>query len=271
MPRGNTAVASSNTTTSRVGAGMTVDKVSLTYSGGSQQVKALDDVTFSVEPGQFVSILGPSGCGKSTLLRLAAGFMRPSAGSITMGGLDPAAAREQGLIGIVFQSPVLLPWRSVLQNVAFLLELSGIVKSERHDRAKRYIDLVGLRNFENSRPHELSGGMQQRASIARALAFQPSVLLMDEPFGALDALTRDRMGFDLLKIWRKERKTVLFITHSVQEAVLLSDRVLVMSPRPGRIRKASSIELERPRSKDDRHRPIFVDYCRQFLSDLEAV
>jgi len=245
--------------------------VGLTYAAGSgSQVEALRNVDFSVADRRFVSILGPSGCGKSTLLRLLAGFLKPTKGSITVAGSDPESARNDGLLGVVFQTPVLLPWKNVLENVAFLLELQRVPKHEREARAKHFVDLVGLTGFERHMPYQLSGGMQQRASIARALAFQPTVLLMDEPFGALDALTRDRMAFDLLDIWKRDQKTVLFVTHSVQEAVLLSDEVIVMSARPGTISTVRPVEIGRPRTKSQRHEREFVEYCREILEDLDA-
>ncbi|GAB4183355.1 MAG: ABC transporter ATP-binding protein [Thalassobaculales bacterium] len=245
--------------------------VGLTYGGGTQSaVEALRDISFSVGSHRFVSILGPSGCGKSTLLRLLAGFLKPTSGSIRVAGTDPESARNDGLLGVVFQTPVLLPWLNVLDNAAFLLELQGLPKAEREAAAMGFIEMVGLKGFERHMPYQLSGGMQQRASIARALAFKPAVLLMDEPFGALDALTRDRMAFDLLDIWKRDQKTVLFVTHSVQEAVLLSDEVIVMSSRPGTIRSIRPIELGRPRTKSQRHDREFVEYCREIFEHLDA-
>ena len=245
--------------------------VGLTYGVGSDsQVEALRGIDFSVGDRRFVSILGPSGCGKSTLLRLLAGFLKPTVGSIRIAGTDPESARTDSLLGVVFQTPVLLPWLNVLDNVAFLLELKRVPRQEREATAKSFVDMVGLAGFERHMPYQLSGGMQQRASIARALAFEPSVLLMDEPFGALDALTRDRMAFDLLDIWKRDQKTVLFVTHSVQEAVLLSDEVVVMSARPGTIRSVRPIEIGRPRTKSQRHQREFVEYCRVILEDLDA-
>jgi NitT/TauT family transport system ATP-binding protein len=246
------------------------DDVGVTYLGsGGRRVEAVRNVSLDIGARQFVSILGPSGCGKSTLLRMLAGFLKPSSGTIRIGGQTPTEAREDGRLGVVFQSPVLLPWRNVQENVEFLLELKGVAKAERADKARRYIDMVGLTGFDKHLPRELSGGMQQRVSIARALAFGPSILLMDEPFGALDAMTRDRMAFDLLDIWKADQKTVVFVTHSIQEAVFLSDVVVVMTPRPGRIRSIRPIELGRPRAKGDRLRAEFIDYTRMFLNDLE--
>lgn len=248
-----------------------IENVSVTYTGaGGRQVEAVKDVSLAIETRQFVSILGPSGCGKSTLLRVLAGFIEPSSGTVRVGGRTPQEARDKADLGMVFQAPVLLPWRNVQENVEFLLELKGVAKAERAERAHHYIDLVGLKGFNKHLPSELSGGMQQRVSIARALAFGPSVLLMDEPFGALDAMTRDRMAFDLLDIWRRDQKTVVFVTHSIQEAVFLSDVVVVMTPRPGRVRSIRPIELGRPRTKDHRLQAEFLDYTRKFLQDLET-
>jgi NitT/TauT family transport system ATP-binding protein len=253
------------------GTAIRLQNVGLSYGGGAgPALTALSGIDLDIRPKQFVSILGPSGCGKSTLLRLLAGFLRPSTGRVTIGGADPENARANGRLGIVFQSPVLLQWRDLLSNVGFLLELQKLPKAAREARAKTAIDLVGLGGFERHMPHQLSGGMQQRASIARALAFGPSVLLMDEPFGALDALTRDRMALDLLEIWRRDQKTVVFITHSVQEAVFLSDTVVVLTPRPGRVRSIRPIGLARPRTKDTRLDMAFVEHCRVLLGDLEA-
>ncbi|MCF3934939.1 ABC transporter ATP-binding protein [Acuticoccus sp. M5D2P5] len=245
--------------------------IGLVYGRGTaNEVEALKDVSFDVRPQEFVSILGPSGCGKSTLLRLVAGFLNPTSGSVSVGGVDPENARTNGLLGVVFQSPVLLQWRNVIENVGFLLELQGVPRRKRQETARHYIDLVGLGGFERHMPHQLSGGMQQRVSIARALAFGPSVLLMDEPFGALDALTRDRMAFDLLDIWKRDKKTVLFVTHSVQEAVFLSDVVIVMTARPGKVGLIRPIDLGRPRTKDHRLQMEFVEHCRVLLDELEA-
>lgn len=196
-------------------------------------VHALGPVDLTIEPGSFVTLAGPSGCGKTTLLRLLAGFGSPTAGSITVGGVPvrgPAAER-----GVVFQQPTLYPWLDVRANVAFGPRLRGAASAERRRTADRYLELVGLGDVAHLRPYELSGGMQQRAQIARVLANDPDIVLMDEPFGALDALTRERLQSELLTIWRETGKTVLFITHSVDEAVFLGSRVLVMSPRPGRI------------------------------------
>lgn len=207
--------------------------VGKTYDTASGHTVALQPTDLTVEPGEFVSIVGPSGCGKTTLLRLIAGFEEPTEGTVTVGGrqvTQPSADR-----GVVFQAPTLYPWLTVRGNVEFGPKVSGIGKRERRDRAQELLELVGLGDFGDKRPYELSGGMQQRAQIARVLANDPAIVLMDEPYGALDALTRERLQADLLKLWREAGKTIVFITHSVEEAVFLSTRVLVMSARPGRV------------------------------------
>lgn len=203
------------------------------FSGRGTSVRALDRIDLTIEPGQFVCLAGPSGCGKTTLLRLIAGFMTPTEGTIKVGGeLVRRPAEERG---VVFQQPMLFPWLSVRKNVELGPKLRGIPKVERRAQAERYLSMVGLADFAERRPYELSGGMQQRCQIARVLTNDPDIVLMDEPFGALDALTRERLQNELLDIWRATGKTILFITHSVDEAVFLGSRVMVMSPRPGRI------------------------------------
>ena len=211
---------------------------------------ALDRIDLRVDLGEFVAVVGPSGCGKSTLLRLIAGLIPPSAGRITIDGRIVAGPETQ--LGIVFQKPILLEWRTVLGNVLLQAEMRRLDVSAYLERARRLLAAVGLEDFEDRYPHELSGGMQQRAAIVRALIHDPSLLLMDEPFGALDALTREQMRIDLEELWLSTQKTVIFITHSIDEAVLLSDRVLVMSPRPGRIEKIIDVDLPRPRGLEAR-------------------
>jgi len=206
---------------------------------------AVDDVSFGVEDRSFVSLVGPSGCGKSTLLRMTAGLIKPSQGSIRV--RDQAVTGPIRDVGMVFQSPVLLPWRSTLDNILFVAEMGGENPSAHRSRARELMAQAGLQGFEASYPHELSGGMQQRAALCRAMLLKPSLILMDEPFGALDVITREKMGFALQKLWSESRNTVVFVTHSITEAVLLSDTVLVMTPRPGRIRDIVTIDLPRPR------------------------
>jgi NitT/TauT family transport system ATP-binding protein len=209
-------------------------------------VHALQDITLRVESEEFVSIVGPSGCGKSTLLRLVGGLTLPSRGMVHVRGAEVREPSPDA--GFVFQSAVLLPWRRVLDNVLFSMEMLGERREAYRDRALGLIELAGLRGFEEKYPWELSGGMQQRVAICRALVHDPDLLLMDEPFGALDAMTREEMSFELLRIWGERRKTILFVTHSIPEAILLSDRVVVMTPRPGRLARVLEIDLPRPRT-----------------------
>jgi NitT/TauT family transport system ATP-binding protein len=226
-----------------------IDHVSKVYDSGGGQVTALQDVSLSIAPGEFVALIGPSGCGKSTLMRLIGDLAQPSVGSIRVKGKPPAQARRDRDYGIVFQAPVLYDWRSVRKNVELPLEVMGRDAGARRERVLSMLSLVGLQDFGDAYPWQLSGGMQQRVSIARALAFAPSILLMDEPFGALDEITRERMQAELLTIWggADTDTTVIFVTHSIPEAVFLSDRVVVMSPRPGRIERVVNIDLPRPR------------------------
>jgi NitT/TauT family transport system ATP-binding protein len=216
---------------------------SLTHRYGD--LLTLDDVSFAVEPQEFVCLVGPSGSGKSTLLRLLGGLRLPTAGRVLFEGQPLTGPRRS--LGFVFQKANLMPWRTALGNFTLPLELQGVPAAEAERRAQELIDLVGLTGFEASLPRRLSGGMEQRVAIARALANDPDVLLLDEPFGALDALTRERMGAELLRIWEARKKTVVFVTHSIPEALLLADRVLVLSHRPGRIRLALPVPLPRPR------------------------
>jgi NitT/TauT family transport system ATP-binding protein len=249
-----------------------LDGVRFTYGqpGTSRSVEALRDVSFTVDRRQFVSIVGLSGCGKSTLLKLVSGLLTATAGTVQVAGQTPAEARRRQSFGFVFQSPVLLPWRNALENVAMLLEVQGVPKAERHEVAHTYLELVGLAGFERHHPRELSGGMQQRVSIARALTLDPEILLMDEPFGALDAITRDRMAFELLEISQRSQKSVLFVTHSVSEAVLLSDVVVVLTPRPGRVQVIRAIDMPRPRTRETRMTSEFTTHVHQLLRDLEG-
>jgi NitT/TauT family transport system ATP-binding protein len=230
--------------------------------------RALDGVSFGVPTGAFVAIVGPSGCGKSTLLRLIAGLLPATSGAIRVGGQE-VTGPVTGL-GIVFQKPVLLDWRTVLGNVLLQIELRGLRVADHLDRARGLLAAVGLAEFHDRYPHELSGGMQQRAAIVRALIHDPPLLLMDEPFGALDALTREQMRIDLEALWLAQRKTVVFITHSIDEAVLLADRVIVLSPRPGRIETTVEVDVPRPRGLDGRRHPRALEaidaITRIFLS-----
>jgi NitT/TauT family transport system ATP-binding protein len=221
-----------------------VSKVFDTFSG--DRIKAIEDISFNIHSGEFISILGPSGCGKSTLLRIIAGLLKPTGGRVSVGG-SPVLGPIKG-IGFVFQRPVLFDWYKVLANILAPVELAGLRKRDYVDKAYELIRLVKLEGFEDKYPKELSGGMQQRVSIARALILDPEILFMDEPFGALDALTRDQLNLELLKIWSEKRKTILFVTHNIPEAVLLGDRVVVFSERPGTIKAIIPIDLPRPRT-----------------------
>jgi NitT/TauT family transport system ATP-binding protein len=234
---------------------LVAEKVSAVFPNGNGGLRALERVSFQVCPQEFVCLVGPSGCGKTTLLRLLAGLLTPTEGKVLFEG-EPLTAPRQG-IGFVFQKANLMPWRSVLANITLPLELQGVEPTEAQRRAKELIQLVGLSGFEDNLPRQLSGGMEQRVAIARALIHNPDVLLLDEPFGALDALTRERMGTELLRIWEARKKTVVMVTHSIPEALLLSDRVLVFSPRPGRIRLALEVPLPRPRRMDMEHSSEF--------------
>jgi NitT/TauT family transport system ATP-binding protein len=209
--------------------------LSLTYEAADGPVYALSDVDLQVGEGEFVSFIGPSGCGKTTLLRVIADLEQPSGGHIKVNGVSPGEARARRDYGFIFQAPALYPWRTIQKNVELPLEIFGLARAERRERSQRQLELVNLKGFETKFPWQLSGGMQQRASIARALSFDPKLLLMDEPFGALDEIVRDHLNEQLLQLWDKTRKTVLFVTHSIPEAVFLSSKIVVMSPRPGRI------------------------------------
>jgi NitT/TauT family transport system ATP-binding protein len=230
-------------------------------------VTALDGVSFDIGRHEFIAVLGPSGCGKSTLLRLIAGLIKPTAGTLEIYGMPVTEPRDD--IGIVFQRPTLLPWFDVLGNVTFPMRHKyGRVTQEERDRAMQLLELVGLADFANKQIDELSGGMQQRVAIARALLLDPDILLMDEPFSALDALTREEMSFELLRIWTERPKTVLFITHSIPEALLLADRVVVMSARPGQVREILNVPLARPRSIASLTEPSFNEMANYIRAQL---
>jgi NitT/TauT family transport system ATP-binding protein len=236
---------------------VTVDNVSMDFVLDGGTMRALDNVSLGLARGSFSSIIGPSGCGKSTLLRLVADILTPSQGCIAIEGLPPAEARRDRRIGFVFQEATLLPWRTVLANIALPLEIVGARPGVGAHSPESLIKLVGLQGFENAMPQQLSGGMQQRAAIARALVLQPDVLLLDEPFGALDEITRQKMNLELLRIWQETNTTALLVTHSIAEAVFMSDRVFVMSPRPGRIVRTVDVALPRPRAIEHMRSPVF--------------
>jgi len=229
-------------------------------TAGNQEITALANVDLDVADGEFVTVVGPSGCGKTTLLKILAGVMRRSSGTVSLNGVS--VERPSREVGVVFQQPILLPWRTVLSNMLLPVELQHRDRAAHLSRARQYLSLAGLEGFEDKYPHELSGGMQQRVGIGRALVHDPAVLLMDEPFGALDAMTRDTMNIELLRIWDESRKTVLLITHSIAEAVLLADRVVVMSPRPGRIVEIVPVDLPRPRTLDMINSEAFGRYVK---------
>lgn len=220
-----------------------ISAIELTKSFGT--LLAISNLNLSIEEGEFVSIIGPSGCGKSTLLRILGGLLAPTSGSVSIAGGSPQAAQARMQIGFVFQDPALLPWRNVTSNINLPLEIN---KRSPSVGVTALLDMVGLKEFQSYHPYQLSGGMQQRVALARALVFDPPILLMDEPFGALDEITRGEMRYELLRIWEQRRKTVVFVTHSIAEAIALSDRVLVMSRQPGQIKANISIKLPRPRS-----------------------
>jgi NitT/TauT family transport system ATP-binding protein len=227
-----------------------VDKV---FGGGDQPATtALEGIDLAIRAGEFLSLIGPSGCGKSTLLRIIGDLTAPSRGTVVVNGKPADRARRDRDYGMVFQAPVLFEWRSVEDNVKLPLEIQGASSAKRTARAKEMLDLVELGDFLGHYPYQLSGGMQQRVAIARALAFEPAILLMDEPFGALDEMTRERMNSEVLRIWERTGTTVIFVTHSIPEAVFLSSRVVVMSARPGRITKVIDVDLPRPRNEDTR-------------------
>jgi NitT/TauT family transport system ATP-binding protein len=220
--------------------------VSHVFRARRSRLHALDEIDLEIADNEFITLVGRSGCGKSTLLRVIAGLLRPTAGEVRIDGAPVTAPRRD--VGFMFQKSALLPWRSVIENVMLPVEILGLDGRSHRRRAEMLLALVGLEGFEGRRPHELSGGMQQRVSLCRALVHDPSVLLMDEPFAALDALTREDLSAELQRIWSEDRKTIVFVTHSIQEAVLLADRIVVMSPRPGRVARILSVDAPRPRS-----------------------
>ena len=243
---------------------MRIDKLRVVYKTDDSETVAVDDFTLDVKKGELISIVGPSGCGKTTILRSIAGLLQPTSGRITIGDKECTAPGSDR--GLVFQDFALFPWRSVQKNVEFGMEVAGVPKEERRERAERYIKAVGLEKFANARIHELSGGMKQRVGIARALVMHPAVILMDEPFGALDAQTRNIMQEQLTKIIQHSERTIIFVTHSVDEALFLSDRVVVLTKRPSTIYKVIDVPWDRPR---DRASPEFTALRKQILTYLE--
>jgi NitT/TauT family transport system ATP-binding protein len=239
-------------------------------NGTENQTIALKDVDLSIQAGEFISLIGPSGCGKSTLLRVVGDLITPTSGEVKVNNKPAPQARLDRDYGMVFQAPVLFEWRSVQHNVELPLEVLKINKAERQRRAKEMLDLVELGKFTQHYPWQLSGGMQQRVAIARALAFKPALLLMDEPFGALDEITRERLNDELLSVWAKTKTTIIFVTHSIPEAVFLSTRIVVMSARPGRITKVIPIDLPQPRNNDTRESTRFFELATQVREALRA-
>lgn len=244
-----------------------VDSVHVTfYDPGRADLLALQGMSVAVSEGEFLAIVGPSGCGKSTLLRLMGGLLQPISGEVRFRGQRLTAPRRE--IGIVFQRANLMPWRTVLGNIILPLEVAGVPQAEMLERAQALVGLVGLDGFADAFPHQLSGGMQQRVALARALVHEPGVLLLDEPFGSLDALTRERMNAELLRIWALNRPTVAMVTHSINEATLLADRVLVMAPRPGRVRAEFAVPLKRPRQMALTSDPEFLQLTRAIRAEI---
>jgi NitT/TauT family transport system ATP-binding protein len=242
----------------------------VTKQFGKDGVTALQEVDLEIRPGEFISLIGPSGCGKSTLLRVVGDLIQPTSGTVEVNGKTAARARADRDYGIVFQDAVLFEWRTVAKNIGLPLELAGWSRERRRERVQEMLELVELTGFESHHPWQLSGGMQQRVSIARALSFDPALLLMDEPFGALDEMTRERLNLELLRIWQASGSTVIFVTHSISEAVFLSTRVVVMSPRPGRITGIVEIDLPQPRSGRTREEPRFAELIRDVRRTLRA-
>jgi len=241
-----------------------VDGLTKSFETGA----AIEDLSFEVKEYEFVTIVGPSGCGKSTTLRIVSGLVPPTRGKVSIRGKEVEG--PIGDVGMVFQSPVLLPWRNTISNVLFTAEMRGENPSAYRERALRLITLASLEGFEKSYPHELSGGMQQRVAICRALLLNPSLLLMDEPFGALDIMTREKMGFELQKIWSASRNAVLFVTHSITEAVLLSDTIIVMTARPGKVKAVVPVDLPRPRDVKTLRDPRFIELAATVRDNIEA-
>ena len=246
------------------------DHLDLTFETNDGPVHALRDITLDIPKGAFVSFIGPSGCGKTTFLRCIAALEQPTGGSLTVNGMTPDAARRARAYGYVFQAAGLYPWRSIGRNIALPLEIMGFSRAEQKERIARVLDLVDLGGFEKKFPWQLSGGMQQRASIARALAFDADLLLMDEPFGALDEIVRDRLNEEVLRLWARTQKTIGFVTHSIPEAVYLSTHIVVMSPRPGRITDVIESPLPAERPLDIRDTPEFIEIAHRVREGLRA-
>jgi NitT/TauT family transport system ATP-binding protein len=266
----NTADARVESTASPQRLAVDVRDVSLTFETADGKVDALSNVSLQIADGEFVSFIGPSGCGKTTMLRVIADLQQPTAGTLLVNGMSAEQARLERRYGYVFQAPALFPWRTIEKNLKLPLEVMGFSDSEQKLRAARYLALVNLTGFERKFPWQLSGGMQQRVSIARALSFDPALLLMDEPFGALDEIVRDHLNEQLLQLWDKTEKTVLFVTHSIPEAVFLSTKIVVMSPRPGRIIDIIDCNFPRDRTLEIRETPEFLKIAQRVRVGLRA-
>ncbi|MEP0236187.1 ABC transporter ATP-binding protein [Roseibium sp.] len=249
---------------------VSANNLSLTFQTNDGPVHALSDIDLQIDEGDFVSFIGPSGCGKTTLLRVIADLEQPTAGAITVNGLTPHEARLKRAYGYVFQAAALYPWRTIAANIALPLEIMGLPKAEQRERIAKNMELVNLAGFEKKFPWQLSGGMQQRASIARALSVEPDLLLMDEPFGALDEIVRDHLNDQLHQLWAKTNKTVVFVTHSIPEAVYLSTKIVVLCPRPGRIYDVIESDLPRERTLDMRESPEFLKIAHRVREGLKA-
>jgi NitT/TauT family transport system ATP-binding protein len=264
------SVSPSVTPSREARAHVVLDRVAKTFEGRDANVEALREISLEIDEHEFVTLIGPSGCGKSTLLRIVGGLIPPTGGRVEVRGRSPKDAQRAKDIGFVFQQPALLPWRTVADNVELPLSLNRAAGTDRLMSTEEILTLVGLSAFAKAHPYQLSGGMQQRVAIARALIFDPSLLLMDEPFGALDEITREGMRYELLRIWGRARKTVIFVTHSIPEAIVLSDRVVVISPRPGEVRDVIEIALPRPRGEEIESSPEFVGYAARLRRLLHA-
>jgi NitT/TauT family transport system ATP-binding protein len=264
------ATATSPKAAASAGPVIAIDHLGLKFVTGDGPVQALSDINLTIGRGEFVSLIGPSGCGKTTLLRVIADLEKPTEGAIKVNGVSPEEAREKRAYGYVFQAAALYPWRTIARNVALPLEIMGLDKAERARRVADNLAMVNLTGFERKFPWQLSGGMQQRVSIARALAVQPELLLMDEPFGALDEIVRDHLNEQLLQLWAKTDKTVVFVTHSIPEAVFLSTRIVVMTPRPGKVHDVIESNLPRQRTLDIRETPEFLAIAHRVRTGLRA-
>jgi len=252
---------------------MIIDDLSVVFppKNGGDPIKALKNISLEIGQGEFISLVGPSGCGKTTLLRAMADLQAPTSGSISIRGQSPKQIRLEKKFGIVFQTPVLYDWRTVRRNVCMPMEIKGLPRKHRTAKVTEMLEMVGLYKFGKQYPHELSGGMQQRVGIARALAIDPEILLMDEPFSALDEFTKEKLHEDLLKIWKKTGKTIVFVTHNIQEAVFLSDRVVVLSPHPGRVSAVIDVDIPRPRALSVKRSTKFNDLVANVRSSFEGV